>query len=156
MLCASGAVPVVGVSVFWIPRYHGPPQWLLERAGPATLRCSFPLRFGRGYVRLQFWVLVFCLSRVLVISSRGLYVVWSLRPSRPDPCKSKFREKRKAHKHKLFALVNVQTGLGKQLVVPGLTGPKSLCVRLGNTGNINFALCLTGGLSQGCPDFQKV
>ena len=44
----------------------------------------------------------------------------------------------------------------KQLVVPGLTGPKSLCVRLENTGNINFSLWLTGGLSQGCPDFQKV
>ena len=25
-----------------------------------------------------------------------------------------------------------------------------------NTGNINFSLWLTGGLSQGCPDFQKV
>ena len=25
-----------------------------------------------------------------------------------------------------------------------------------NTGNFNFSLWLTGGLSQGCPDFQKV
>ena len=44
----------------------------------------------------------------------------------------------------------------KRLVVRGLTGPKSLCVRLEGIGNINFSLWLTGGLSQGCPDFQKV
>ena len=25
-----------------------------------------------------------------------------------------------------------------------------------NTGNMNFSLWLTGGLSQGCPDFQKI
>ena len=44
----------------------------------------------------------------------------------------------------------------KRQVVPGLTGPKSLCVRLETQENINFSLWLTGGLSQGCPDFQKV
>ena len=48
-------------------------------------------------------------------------------------------------------------GLGtNRLVVPGLTGPKSLLCSPRNTGNINFSLWLAGGLSQGCPDFQKL
>ena len=45
---------------------------------------------------------------------------------------------------------------GKRLVVPGLTGPKRFMCSPRNTGNINFSLWLTGGLSQGCPDFHKV
>ena len=44
----------------------------------------------------------------------------------------------------------------KRLVVPGLTGPKKFMCSPRNTGNTNFSLWLTGGLSQGCPDFQKV
>ena len=43
--------------------------------------------------------------------------------------------RKKAHKHKLFALVNVQMAL---VVVPGLTGPKSLCVRLETQGIQTF------------------
>ena len=39
--------------------------------------------------------------------------------------------RKKAHKHKLFALGNVQMALGQNgWLSPGLTGPKSLCVRL--------------------------
>ena len=38
--------------------------------------------------------------------------------------------RKKAHKHKLFALVTSRWPWDKRLVVPGLTGPKSLCVRL--------------------------
>ena len=44
----------------------------------------------------------------------------------------------------------------KPLVVPGLTGLKKFMCSPRNTGNIKFSLWLTGGLSQGCPDFQKV
>ena len=44
----------------------------------------------------------------------------------------------------------------KRLIVPGLTGAKKFMCSPQNTGNINFSLWLTGGLSQGCPDFQKV
>ena len=44
----------------------------------------------------------------------------------------------------------------KRLAVPGLTGSKSLCVRLEIQENINFSRWLTGGLSQSCSDFQKV
>ena len=38
---------------------------------------------------------------------------------------------------------------------PGRGDKKFMCSPR-NTGNINFSLWLTGGLSQGCPDFQKV
>ena len=43
----------------------------------------------------------------------------------------------------------------KRLVVPGLTGPKSFCVASKHR-KYKFFLWLTGRLSQGCPDFQKV
>ena len=49
---------------------------------------------------------------------------------------------KKAHKHKL--------SLDKRLVVPRLTGPKSLCVRL-ETQEIECSPS-----TRGCPDFQKV
>ena len=49
----------------------------------------------------------------------------------------KIREK-KARKHKLFALLNVQMALGQT----------AGCPRINRAGG--------GGLSQGCPDFQKV
>ena len=66
--------------------------------------------------------------------------------------------RKKAHKHKLFvALVNVQMALGQRAGCPRVNRAKKfMCVRLENTGNIKFSLWLTGGLSQGCPDFQKV
>ena len=62
----------------------------------------------------------------------------------------------KAHKHKLFALVNVQMVLGQTVGCPRVNRAKKFMCSPRNTGNINFSLWLTGGLSQGCPDFQKV
>ena len=65
------------------------------------------------------------------------------------------REK-KAHQHKLFALVNVQIALGQTGGCPRVNRAKKFMGSARNTGNTNFSLWLTGGLSQGCPDFQKV
>ena len=62
----------------------------------------------------------------------------------------------KAHKHKLFALVNVQMALGQTAGCPRVNRVKKFMCSPRNTGNINFSLWLTGGLSQGCSDFQKV
>ena len=67
----------------------------------------------------------------------------------------KLREK-KAHKHKLFALVHVQMALGQTAGCPRVNRAEKFMCSPRNTGNINFSLWLTGGLSQGCPDFQKV
>ena len=67
-----------------------------------------------------------------------------------------FSGRKKAHKHKLFALVNVQMALGQTAGCPRVNRAKKFMCSPGNTGNINFLLWLTGGLSQGCPDFQKV
>ena len=64
--------------------------------------------------------------------------------------------RKKAHKHKLFALVNVQMALGQTAGCPGVNRAKKFMCSPRNTGNINFSLWLTGGLSQGCPGFQKV
>ena len=64
--------------------------------------------------------------------------------------------RKKAHKHKLFALVNVQMALGQTAGCPRVNRAKKFMCSPRNTGNINFSLWLTGGLSQGCPDFQKV
>ena len=64
--------------------------------------------------------------------------------------------RKKAHKHKLFALVNVQMALGQSAGCPRVNRAKKFMCSPRNTGNINFSLWLTGGLSQGCPDFQKV
>ena len=64
--------------------------------------------------------------------------------------------RKKAHKHKLFALVNVQMALGQTAGCPRVNRAKKFMCSPQNTGNINFSLWLTGGLSQGCPDFQKV
>ena len=69
--------------------------------------------------------------------------------------KACIREK-KAHKHKLFALVNVQMALGQTAGCPRVNRAKKFMCSPRNTGDINFSLWLTGGLSQGCPDFQKV
>ena len=66
------------------------------------------------------------------------------------------RGRKKAHKHKLFALVNVQMALGQTAGCPRVNRAKKFMCSPRNTGNINFSLWLTGGLSQGCPDFQKV
>ena len=63
--------------------------------------------------------------------------------------------KKKAHKHELFALVNVQMALGQTAGCPRLNRAKKLMCSPRNTGTINFSLWLTGGLSQGCPDFIK-
>ena len=66
-----------------------------------------------------------------------------------------FREK-KAHKHKLFALVNDQMGLGQTAGCPRVHQAKKFMCSPRNTGNKNVPLWSTSGLSQGCPDFQKV
>ena len=57
---------------------------------------------------------------------------------------------------KLFALVNVQMALGQTAGCPRVNRARKFMCSPRNTGNINFSLWLTGGLSQGCPDFQKV
>ena len=67
-----------------------------------------------------------------------------------------FSGRKKAHKHKLFALVNVRMALGQTAGCPRVNRAKKFMCSPRNTGNINFSLWLTGGLSQGCPDFQKV
>ena len=67
-----------------------------------------------------------------------------------------FSGRKKAHKHKLSALVNVQMVLGQTAGCPRVNRAKKFMCSPRNTGNINFSLWLTGGLSQGCPDFQKV
>ena len=47
--------------------------------------------------------------------------------------------------------------LGTQpAVCPRVNRAKKFMCSPRNTGNINFSLWLTGGLSQGCADFQKV
>ena len=61
-----------------------------------------------------------------------------------------------AHKHKLCALVNVQMALGQTAGCSRVSRAKKFMCSLRNTGNIKCSLWLTGGLSQGCPDFQKV
>ena len=64
--------------------------------------------------------------------------------------------RKKAHKHKLFALVNVQMALGQTAGCPRVNWAKKFMCSPRNTGNINFSLWLTGGLSQDCPNFQIV
>ena len=63
--------------------------------------------------------------------------------------------RKKAHEHKLFALSNVQMALGQMGGCPRVSRAKKFMCLPRNTGIINFSLWLTGGLSQGCPDFQK-
>ena len=46
--------------------------------------------------------------------------------------------------------------LGQTAGCPGVNRAKKFMCSPRNTGNINFSLWLTGGLSQGCADFQKV
>ena len=86
-------------------------------------------------------------------------------PALRGPLRNHFWKKRrpqpyfweeKAHKHKLFALVNVQMALGQTAGCPRVNRAKKFMCSPRNTGNIDFSLWLTGGLSQGCPDFQKV
>ena len=67
-----------------------------------------------------------------------------------------FVREKKAHKHKLFARVNVQMALGQTAGCPRVNRAKKFMCSPRNTGNINFSLWLTSGLSQGCPDFQRV
>ena len=46
--------------------------------------------------------------------------------------------------------------LGQTAGCPRVNRAKKFMCSPRNTGNIDFSLWLTGGLSQGCPDFQKV
>ena len=62
----------------------------------------------------------------------------------------------KRHMNINFALVNVQMALGQTAGCPRVNRAEKFMCSPRNTGNINFSLWLTGGLSQGCPDFQKV
>ena len=64
--------------------------------------------------------------------------------------------RKKAHKHKLVALVNIQMALGQTAGCPRVNRAKKFMCSPRNTGNVSFSLWLTGGLSQGCPNFQKV
>ena len=64
-------------------------------------------------------------------------------------------EKRRINMN-IFALVNVQMALGQTAGCPRINRAKRFMCSPRNTGNISFSLWLTGGLSQGCPDFQKV
>ena len=73
-----------------------------------------------------------------------------------DPWGCSKSRRKKAHKHKLFALVNVRMALGQTAGCPRVNRAKKFMCSPRNTGNINFSVWLTGGLSQGCPDFQKV
>ena len=49
--------------------------------------------------------------------------------------------------------VNFQMALGQTAGCPRVNRAKKFMCSPRNTGNINFPLWLTGGLSQGCPDF---
>ena len=80
----------------------------------------------------------------------------TLRTGRNNIFELFFPRENKAHKHKLSALVNVQMALGQTAGCPRVKRAKKFMCSQRNTGNINFSLLLTGGLSQGCPDFQKV
>ena len=76
--------------------------------------------------------------------------------STQPPLELIFSGRKKAHKHKLSALVNVQMALGQTAGCPRVNRAKKFMCSPRNAGNIDFSLWLTGGLSQGCPDFQKV
>ena len=82
---------------------------------------------------------------------------WSPNCGSRLPIKQRFNSgRKKAHKHKLFALVNFEMALGQTAGCPRVNRAKKLMCSPRNTGNTNFSLWLTGELSQGCPDFQKV
>ena len=65
------------------------------------------------------------------------------------------RERKKAHKHKLFALVNVRMALGQMAGCPRVNRAKKFMCSLRNTGNINFSLWLTAGCPRFVPTFKK-
>ena len=98
------------------------------------------------------------LQALLAISAAWSWLrcLWCLRGFRRIGQGVPNSERKKAHKHKPFALVNVQMALGQTAGCPRVTRAKKFLCWPQNTGNINFSLWLTGGLSQGCPDFQKV
>ena len=54
--------------------------------------------------------------------------------------------RKKAHKHKLFALVNARMALGQTASCPRVNRAKKFMCSPRNTGNINFSLWLTGGI----------
>ena len=51
-----------------------------------------------------------------------------------------FFPRKKAHKHKIFALVNVQMALGQTDGCPRINRAKKFMCSPRNTGNINFSL----------------
>ena len=63
--------------------------------------------------------------------------------------------RKKAHKHKLSALVNVQMALGQTAGCPRVNRAKKFMCSPRNTGNINFPLWLTGGCPRVVPTFKK-
>ena len=56
--------------------------------------------------------------------------------------------RKKAHKRKLFALLNVHMALGQTAGCPRANRPKKFMCSPQNTGNISFSLWVTGGLSR--------
>ena len=76
------------------------------------------------------------------------------------PCKGMLSRRKlleeKAHKHKLFALVDAQMALGQTAGCRRVNQARKFMCSPRNTGNTSVSLWLTGGLSQGCPNFQKV
>ena len=63
--------------------------------------------------------------------------------------------RKKAHKHKLFALVNVQMALGQTAGCPRVNRAKKFVCSPRNTGNINFSLWLTGRVVPGLSRLSK-
>ena len=62
----------------------------------------------------------------------------------------KYSGRKKAHKHKLSALVNVQIALRQTAGCHRVKRAKKFMCSPRNTGHINVSLRLTGGLSQVC------
>ena len=123
-------------------------QWFRPLSCTLFLLC--PLRRRRT----QFWGTILAVFCALLVAN----------PLPPTPVRNLWRivrvelfsGRKKEYKHELFALVNVQMALEQTAGCPRVNRVKKFMCSPRNTGNINFSLWLTGGLSQGCPDFQKV
>ena len=95
-------------------------------------------------------------SLVFRVVFLGLYLNTKERKIRAGPqITTAIVWEKKAYKHKLFALVNVQMALGQTAGCPRVNRAKKFMCSPRNTGNINFSLWFTGRWSKGCPDPQK-
>ena len=95
---------------------------------------AFPVQFRRGFKR--------GIRRVSLSLSLSLSL-------------SEVSRRKKAHKHKLFALVNVQMALRQAAGCPRVNRAKQFMCSPRNTGNISVSLWLTGGCPRVVPTFQK-